>query len=158
MISSEPPLVDRSRRPAVTGEDDDPELRAAIEASLREASLRESASAPPTFVEEEPSSYQPSYIPQPSYQSNQQPYQSAYAPPQRPAFTLPTYDLDPREADAVLNFNQTVEDAQAQGGLAGSRSHNVNDLFEKASRVRPKLAMSLDDTDRKQRELTVAYI
>jgi len=140
--SSEPPLVERAARAHASEED--PELRAAIEASLREAqSPRPSA---PTFSDE------------PTPQQYHQPYASnstAQQPevPRRSNFTLPNYDLDTGEADAVLSFNQAVEYAQTNGSFSSRQSHDVSQLFDQASRVRPKIALSLDDTHRKHQLL-----
>ena len=64
--------------------------------------------------------------------------------------TLPNYDLKPLETDAILAFNQTVQAVEAQGGRDISRFPAVNELYDKANGLRPKLAMSLDDTDRKE--------
>lgn len=54
------------------------------------------------------------------------------------------------EADAILTFNQTVEQLQAQGGRDISRYPAVTELYDKASALRPKLAMNLSDTSRKE--------
>lgn len=104
-------------------EEEDPELRAAIEASLREANAPK-ASAPVPL--ETPSEER------------------------RPTMTLPDYDLHPHESDAIMTFNQVVDDAQVQGGDF-ARHPGVNQLYERASGLRPKLALSLDDTGRKER-------
>ncbi|KAF8170373.1 hypothetical protein BJ912DRAFT_887687 [Pholiota molesta] len=149
---SEPPIVDRStypsRKPAQADEDDDPDLRAAIEASLREASAPK-PSAP--VVVETPRSAESSYsYPEPGYSQS---YASAHsAQPVLPE--LPNYDLQPLEADAILTFNQTVEQVQAQGGRDLSRYPAVTELYDKASGLRPKLALSLDDAGRKEQMLT----
>lgn len=118
---SEPPLVQSS-----IPEEDDPDLRAAIEASLREANAPERQ-------------YQSEY--------SQPPEISQSAVPK-----VPDYDLAPLEADAILTFNQTVEHVQAQGGRDLSRYPAVTELYDKASGIRPKLALSMDDTGRKERE------
>jgi len=125
---SEPPIIDRSALP-VDDPDDDPELKAAIEASLREAEAPK-PSAPAA---------------EPSYE-----YQAAPSVLPPPPMTLPQYDLNPSETDTILTFNQTVEQAQAQGGRDLSQYPAVGELYERASSLRPKLAMSLDDTGRKQ--------
>lgn len=143
---SEPPLVDRSTYPdrkkiSTIDEEEDPDLKAAIEASLREAN----APKPSAPVVETPRSEESPY-----------PYGYAQAPPRTssiPALPkIPTYDLDPMEADAILTFNQTVEQVQAQGGRDLSRYPAVTELYDKANGLRPKLAMSLDDAGRKERE------
>ncbi|KAJ3509152.1 hypothetical protein NMY22_g16393 [Coprinellus aureogranulatus] len=134
---SEPPIIDRSTRPTrVVDEEDDPELRAAIEASLREANApKPSAPAP------EPT-------------TTFQPTASALPPP--PA--IPHYDLTSMETDAILTFNQTMEQVEAQGGRDLSRYPAVTDLYDKASGLRPKLALSLDDAGRKEgMRLTICY-
>ncbi|KAL1952420.1 hypothetical protein VTO73DRAFT_1569 [Trametes versicolor] len=147
---SEPPLVDRpSSRyvpPARDQEEDDPDLRAAIEASLREANAPK-PSAPIVIdvsdrytTPEQGPGYPQSYPPS-----------SATPKPRLP--TIPNYDLEPMEADAILTFNQTVEQLQAQGGRDISRYPAVTELYDKASALRPKLAMNLSDTSRKEEVL-----
>ncbi|KIJ45196.1 hypothetical protein M422DRAFT_207487 [Sphaerobolus stellatus SS14] len=145
--TSEPPLVDRATRPgAKREEDEDPELRAAIEASLREASAPK-PSAPIASPYEEREEY--SYRGASSYASDRN-----LATPQPPLPQLPNHDLDPRESDAILMFNQTVQDAQAQGGSDLSRMANVHELYDRANSLRPKLALGLDDTGRKEEMLS----
>lgn len=126
---SEPPIIDRSTRPThAVDEEEDPDLKAAIEASLREASApKPSAPAP------EPT-------------SNYQPTASTLPPPP----TIPHYDLTAMEEDAILTFNQTMEQVEAQGGRDLSRYPAVTELYDKASGIRPKLALSLDDAGRKE--------
>ncbi|KAI0358843.1 ubiquitin binding protein [Trametes cingulata] len=144
--TSEPPLVDRpSSRyaPSSQEEEDDPDLRAAIEASLREANAPK-PSAPIVIdasdryvAAEQGPAYAQSYPPS-----------SATPKPRLP--TIPNYDLEPLEADAIMTFNQTVEQLQAQGGRDISRYPAVTELYDKANALRPKLAMSLSDTSRKE--------
>ncbi|KAG2101863.1 uncharacterized protein F5147DRAFT_708336 [Suillus discolor] len=143
---SEPPLVDRMTHPdrKVTGADeDDPDLRAAIEASLREANAPK-PSAPVELTSTDP-------------YSNVHVTSQSYPPTVTPAPQVPKlagYDLEPLETDAILTFSQTVEQLQAQGGRDMSRYPAVNELYDKANGLRPKLAMSLDDTDRKEQLLS----
>ncbi|CAA7267700.1 unnamed protein product [Cyclocybe aegerita] len=149
---SEPPIVDRStypsdRKTAVADDEDDPDLKAAIEASLREANAPK-PSAPivveTTRAEEAPYSYAgPGYS---------QSYPPAAAQSNLPK--LPNYDLEPLESDVILTFNQTVEQVQAQGGRDLSRYPAVTELYDKANGLRPKLALSLDDTGRKEQMLS----
>jgi growth factor-regulated tyrosine kinase substrate len=140
---SEPPLVDRKTNPdrkVADADEDDPDLRAAIEASLREANAPK-PSAPVDLTSTDPygnvyttsQSYPPTVMPAPQVSK------------------LASYDLEPLETDAILTFSQTVEQVQAQGGRDMSRYPAVNELYDKANGLRPKLAMSLDDTDRKER-------
>ncbi|KAI8983271.1 ubiquitin binding protein [Trametes punicea] len=144
--TSEPPLVDRSTRPYASSQEDDeddPDLRAAIEASLREANAPKPSA--PIVIDasdrytglEQGSGYPQSYPPS-----------SATPRPRVP--TIPSYDLEPLEADAIMTFNQTVEQLQAQGGRDISRYPAVTELYDKATALRPKLAMSLNDTTRKE--------
>jgi len=49
-----------------------------------------------------------------------------------------------------MTFSQTIEQVQAQGGRDLSRFPAVTQLFDNANGLRPKLAMSLDDTGRKE--------
>ncbi|KAG8220716.1 hypothetical protein J3R82DRAFT_3046 [Butyriboletus roseoflavus] len=148
---SEPPVVDRATYPdkdrrrsappaaAIADDEDDPELRAAIEASLREANMPK-ASAPTEMPSTEdvcyPSSYPPTVTPTPSVPK------------------IPSYDLEPLESDVILTFSQTIEQVQSQGGRDMSRYPAVSELFDKANGLRPKLAMSLDDTGRKEQLLS----
>ncbi|KAJ2926884.1 hypothetical protein H1R20_g10218, partial [Candolleomyces eurysporus] len=137
--ASEPPLVDRRTRPVEAQmEDDDPDLKAAIEASLREANAPR-----PSAPMAEPTSGYSDY--QPSSTVN------ATLPPPS---VIPHYDLDPLETDTILTFNQTVEQVEASGGRDLSRYPAVTELYDKASGLRPKLAMSLDDTGKKQEVLS----
>lgn len=142
---SEPPLVDRKTHPdhKVAEDEDDPDLRAAIEASLREANAPK-PSAPVELTSTD--SYSNVYATSQSYPPTVTPT------PQVPK--LMGYDLEPLETDAILTFSQTVEQVQAQGGRDMSRYPAVNELYDKANGLRPKLAMSLDDTDRKEQLLS----
>ncbi|KAJ7596383.1 vacuolar sorting-associated protein Vps27 [Mycena floridula] len=144
---SEPPLVDRATQPRSRSvpiqDDDDPELRAAIEASLREANA--------------PRPSAPLAVETPRIEAPQFSYSQSYPPgivPPHPTTKLPNYDLDPMESDAILSFSQMVEEVQAQGGKDMSRYPSVNEVYDKANGLRPKLAMSLDDAGRKEQMLT----
>ncbi|TFK28354.1 ubiquitin binding protein [Coprinopsis marcescibilis] len=142
---SEPPIVDRMGyagrdKLAAVDEEDDPDLRAAIEASLMEAS----APKPSAPAVDEGARYE--------QQRQQQEHERYLARPSVPA--LPNHDLDPLEEDAILTFNQTVEQVEAQGGRDLSKYPAVTSLYDKASSLRPKLAVSLDDTTRKQELLS----
>ncbi|KAF5385577.1 hypothetical protein D9757_006796 [Collybiopsis confluens] len=144
---SEPPIVDRFSRPNATPEEDDPDLKAAIEASLQEANAPK-PSAP--IVVETPRSEQPSYD-GPGYSQS---YPPGIVPPHPVLPSIPNYDLEPLETDAILTFSQTVEQVQAQGGRDMSRYPAVNELYDRASGLRPKLAMSVDDAGRKEQLLS----
>ncbi|KAJ6456139.1 vacuolar sorting-associated protein Vps27 [Mycena sanguinolenta] len=147
---TEPPLVDRSTHPRTqTSDDDDPDLRAAIEASLRESSApRPSA---PMAIETPRTEQQ-------GFAYNQGPgYSQSYPPgvvPPQPVAKIPSYDLEPLESDAILTFSQTVEQVQGQGGRDMTRYPAVNELYDKANSLRPKLALSLDDAGRKEQILS----
>ncbi|KAF8907624.1 hypothetical protein CPB84DRAFT_1674768 [Gymnopilus junonius] len=139
---SEPPIIDRSSYPSrktAVDDEDDPDLKAAIEASLREAQAPKPSA--PIVVETPRSEEAPFSYSGPGYS-------------QPPLPKLPNYDLEPLEADAILTFNQTVEQVQTQGGRDLSRYPAVTDLYDKASGLRPKLALSLDDAGRKEQMLS----
>ena len=139
--------MDRNTYPVTQtpiSEEDDPDLRAAIEASLREASAPK-PSAP--AVPETPRTEERQYPAIGSGYSQSDPEISQNTVPK-----VPNYDLAPLEADVILTFNQTVEQVQAQGGRDLSRYPAVTELYNKASGLRPKLALNMDDTDRKERE------
>ncbi|KAF8634107.1 hypothetical protein AX15_001073 [Amanita polypyramis BW_CC] len=136
---SEPPIIERPSYSAA--DEDDPDLKAAIEASLREANAPKPSA--PTPGPEESQTYSYDYTPS----------SSTPTPSQPPLPKLPNYELEPLEVDAILTFNQTVEQLQAQGGHI-SRYPGVNELYDKANGIRPKLALCLDDTGRKEQMLT----
>ena len=58
--------------------------------------------------------------------------------------------MQPLESDVILTFSQTIQDLEAQGGRDLSRYPAMNELYDKANGLRPKLALSLDDTDKKE--------
>ncbi|KAL1741694.1 hypothetical protein HDZ31DRAFT_44889 [Schizophyllum fasciatum] len=142
---SQPPLVDPSSRPrTAVSDDDDPDLRAAIEASLREAQAPQPSApiavdAPTPFAERSGPGFSQSY-PRASH--------VAALP------TIPSYELEPLEADAVLTFSQTVEQVHAQGGRDIARYPAVGELYNKATSLRPKLALGIEDAGRKEQVLT----
>lgn len=147
-VYSEPPIVDRSarlsnRKVEFADDDNDPDLKAAIEASIRDASAPK-PSAPE--VETPRAEAPPASLSAPL---------SVPTPIQPPLPKIPTYELEPLETDAILTFNQTVEHVQAQGGRDLSRYPAVTDLYEKANGLRPKLALSLDDAGRKERKFVL---
>jgi growth factor-regulated tyrosine kinase substrate len=150
---SEPPLVEHASRPSAQANDDDSDLNAAIEASLREANApKPSAPTDP----ETPRAEGPSI----SYTGSgpSQSYFPAAASEEPSVPTLPNYDLAPLESDTILTFSQTIEQAQAQGGRDVSRFPAVTQLFDNANNLRPKLARSLDDTGRKEGTLTLVLL
>ena len=139
---SQPPFTNApSSKPTVSDLDDDPDLKAAIEASLRDATN-----------------------PMPSAPSSVDFSQSAATPPHQvdaqqdprlanPSPSLPNYDMDLRESDTIMTFTQTVEQAQQDSsGRDISRYPTLNQLYDQANGLRPKLAMSLDDTSRREGE------
>lgn len=148
--ASEPPIVDQRSRPDHIAQDDedDPELCAAIEASLREANAPKPSA--PLSIETPRVEHQDfAYDPGPGYAQS---YPPSSATPKPTAPALPNYDLEPLEEDAILTFSQTVEQVQQQGGRDLSRYPAVTELYDKAAGLRPKLAMSLGDAGRKECE------
>jgi hepatocyte growth factor-regulated tyrosine kinase substrate len=147
---SEPPLVEHTLRASAQADDDDSDLKAAIEASLREANAPK-PSAP--IDPETPRAEGPSI----SYagSGSQSYFPAASAQPSLPS--LPSHDLAPLESDTIMTFSQTIEQVQAQGGRDVSRSPAVAQLFDNANNLRPKLARSLDDAGRKEGTLTFVF-
>jgi growth factor-regulated tyrosine kinase substrate len=125
--------------------ENDADIKAAIEASLREANAPK-PSAPTPRPEDQSYSY--------DYARSS----STPTPTQPPLPKLPNYELDPLESDAILTFNQTVEQLQVQGGRDMSRYPGVSELYDKANGLRPKLALGLDDTGRKESESTLSPV
>ncbi|KAJ7139406.1 hypothetical protein C8R44DRAFT_764392 [Mycena epipterygia] len=147
---TEPPLVDRTTHPKTqASEEDDPDLRAAIEASLRESNAPR-PSAPMAMETPRTEEQGFAYNNGPGYSQS---YPPGIIPPQ-PVARVPSYDLEPLESDAILTFSQTVEQVQGQGGRDMARYPAVNELYDKANSLRPKLALSLDDAGRKEQMLS----
>ena len=145
---SEPPLVEHASRPSIgADEDDDPDLKAAIEASLREANAPKPSA--PTGLET-PRAEGPSLSSGPPESSF-----PAATPTQPSVPALTNYDLAPLESDTIMTFSQTIDQVQAQGGGDISRFPAVTQLFDNANSLRPKLARTLDDTGRKEGTLTL---
>jgi hepatocyte growth factor-regulated tyrosine kinase substrate len=154
--ASEPPLIEQRTRPSASSrqqpeDEDDPDLRAAIEASLREANAPKPSA--PVGIETPRSEHT-------EFRYNSGPgYAQSFpsdAPTPKPTIpALPSYDLEPLEEDAILTFSQTVEQLQQQGGRDLSRYPAVTELYDKASSLRPKLAMNLNDTGRKERKFAM---
>lgn len=142
-LPSQPPLANApTNNPTALDLDDDPDLKAAIEASLRDAS-NPTPSAPssvdfPQSVATPPHLIDPQQDPRLANQ----------------LLNLPNYDMELRETDTIMTFTQTVEQAQHDpSGRDISRYPMLNQLYDQASGLRPKLAMSLDDTSRRESEL-----
>jgi len=126
--------------------DDDSDLKAAIEASLRDVS-NPMPSAPLSVDFPQPVALSP-------YQVNSQ-QESRLA---NPLSNLPNYDMDLRESDTIMTFTQTVEQVQHDpDGRDISRYPTLSQLYDQANGLRPKLAMSLDDTSRRESELFYIY-
>lgn len=150
---SEPPLVERRTYPGPSpqpqvDDEDDPELRAAIEASLREANAPKPSA--PLVIETPRSEHAEfNYGTHPGYAQSYPPHSTT---PKPTVPTLPNYDLEPLEEDAILTFSQTVDQLQQQGGRDLSKYPAVTELYDKANSLRPKLAMSLSDAGRRERK------
>ena len=124
--------------------ENDPDLKAAIEASLRDAS-NQVPSAPLSIDFPKPVGLPPHRIgtPQESRPTN---FLSS----------LPNYDMDLRESDTIMTFTQTVEQAQCDRDIG--RYPMLSQLHDQANGLRPKLAMSLNDTSRRESELLRVHI
>ncbi|CAO1633233.1 unnamed protein product [Jaminaea pallidilutea] len=123
-----------------TDADDDPDLAAAIAASLRDYAPPQ-PSAPMGLHEEMPTS--PSVA------------QAPAGPPQsrEPDLPLPpNLDLPPKDVDSLLTFAQTVhlQDHQArQYGSSAGPDRQAQALYDRATAARPKMARSLDEAGRR---------
>ncbi|VDC07032.1 unnamed protein product [Peniophora sp. CBMAI 1063] len=146
--ASEPPLA--------AGDDEDADMKAAIEASLRESSAPR-PSAPLETPRAEAPSFNYGYAngtsqSYPPYSSSTTP--TPYAPygagaQAAPVPTSPN-ELSPLEADTIMTFSQTVETLAAQGGRDLGRYPALGELREKAAGLRPKMAVGLEDAGRKE--------
>jgi growth factor-regulated tyrosine kinase substrate len=109
-------------------DDEDEELRLAIEASLDEMRRATAPSAPP---------------------DTQAPAGAAPEPEYKP---LPTYDLSPREQETMLTFAQTVDHAVAFGDRDFARFPHVHALHEQAAALGGKLVRNIEEKNTKSRE------
>lgn len=146
---SEPPIVDRYTQPSHTAveEEEDPDLKAAIEASLREANAPKPSA--PLPIETSRIEGYGSSVP-----ATSQSYPPHTTRSQGQGLALPIYDLDPLESDAIMTFSQTVEQVKAQDGRDITRYPALNQLYDQANGLRPKLVMSLDDSGKREQLLT----
>lgn len=118
-----------------TDADDDPDLAAAIAASLRDY-------APP-----QPSA--PDDLPGPS-PALAPVSASSSSEPQLPL--PPSLDLPARDVDSILTFSQSVaaKDAEARHyGVSHPPDHQTQSLYDRATSARPKMARSLDEAGRR---------
>ena len=141
-VPSQPPLANApTNDPTGSDLDNDPDLKAAIEASLRDAS-NPTPSAPSSVDFSQPVATPPHL-------------NDARRDPRlaNQLLNLPNYDMELRESDTIMTFTQTVEQAQHDpSGRDISRYPMLNQLYDQANGLRPKLAMSLDDTSRRESE------
>ncbi|OXC69142.1 vacuolar protein sorting-associated protein 27 [Cryptococcus neoformans] len=114
---SEPPLVHG------TVEDEDEQMRLAIEASLRDMEARPSA---PAGLGEAP---EPEYRP------------------------LPTFDLSPRENETILTFSNTMDQMAAYGERDLRRFPHAHVLAEQANAVGERLRRNVEEKSTKQQML-----
>lgn len=113
------------------GESEDPDLAAAIAASLRD--VASAASAPQqTYSSLYPSQ---SYAPPPTS------LPSANHP------TLQTYDLSPTETSSLEAFTSHLAGLPPSNSRLGERER---DLYDRASRVMPRLERGMEDTERRK--------
>lgn len=136
---SQPPSTISPTNNGSTGLDlgDDPDLKAAIEASLRDVSSP-IPSAPSSVDFPQPVALPPRQI------SSSQALTNSLS-------TLPNYDMDLRESDMIMTFTQTLEQARHDpNGRDITRYPALSQLYDQANGLRPKLAMSLDDTSRRE--------
>ena len=141
-VPSQPPFTNVPTNHTASDLDDDPDLKAAIQASLRDVS-NPTPSAPSSVDFPQPVATPPHLI-----NAQQDPRLA------NRSLNLPNYDMELQESDTIMNFTQTVEQAQHDpSGRDISRYPTLNQLYDQANGLRPKLAMSLDDTSRRESEL-----
>lgn len=105
-----------------TVQDEDEQMRLAIEASLRDMEARPSA---PTGLGEAPG---PEYRP------------------------LPTFDLSPRENETILTFSNTMDQMAAYGERDLRRFPHAHVLAGQANAVGEKLRRNAEEKSTKQRK------
>lgn len=136
-----------AKAPAVpAAEEDDPDLAAAIAASLRDVAPAPSA---PSYIDEGPAAtYASLYSTKhesayPSLNTT-----SAYTPSTTSRLSLQSYDLSPTESSTLQDFTSSLAHPQAQLGL------RERELYEQARQAAPRLERGLEDAERR-REILV---
>lgn len=126
---------------AAHAEEDDPDLAAAIAASLRDVAPAPSA----------PSHDGPTATYASLYGSKTQDYTllNQYTPAPTRYSSLPSYDLSSAEASSLTEFSSTLDRPPVHP--IGSREH---ELYEQARRAAPRLERGLEDAERR-REILV---
>ncbi|KDE03335.1 hypothetical protein MVLG_06178 [Microbotryum lychnidis-dioicae p1A1 Lamole] len=121
-------------------EEEDPDLAAAIAASLRDVAPAPSA---PTFDSHPtpPAATYASLFPNQAYQTNAAPtHATRYAP-------LPSYDLSPTESSTLHTFTSALAQPPPQLG------YRERQLYEQASLAAPRLERGLEDAERRKEML-----
>ncbi|SCZ88924.1 BZ3500_MvSof-1268-A1-R1_Chr1-1g00829 [Microbotryum saponariae] len=121
-------------------EEEDPDLAAAIAASLRDVAPAPSA---PTFDSHPtpPAATYASLFPNQGYQSTAAPtHATRYA-------VLPSYDLSPTESSTLHTFTSALAQPPPQLG------HRERQLYEQASLAAPRLERGLEDAERRKEML-----
>lgn len=130
-----------------TDADDDPDLAAAIAASLRDYAPPQ-PSAPLGLGDDAPDAPAPASIHASQQQQGQEQPGAASKLPLPPSLELP-----PQEVDSILTFAQTIraqEEQNRQYGVANAPpSQQAQQLYEKATTARPRMARSLDEAGRR---------
>ncbi|CAO1637942.1 unnamed protein product [Parajaminaea phylloscopi] len=143
---SEPSTYRATRQPngrmlEGTDADDDPDLAAAIAASLREYAPPQPSA--PVRADELPDEHATIAAPT-----------SAPSDEQTSSLPLPpSLDLPPKDVDAILTFAQTIHAQERQErhyGSTGPPSYQSQTLYDQATAARPKVARSLDEAGRRQ--------
>ncbi|ETS64069.1 hypothetical protein PaG_01301 [Moesziomyces aphidis] len=124
-----------------TDADDDPDLAAAIAASLRDW-------APPQ--PSAPDGLNEASAPAASTAHASEPLRSDLPLP-------PSLDLAPQDVDNILTFSQSVQahhhQNQRSGMMGAPVPHQVQSLYEKASAARPRMARNLEEGHRRHNVL-----
>lgn len=125
-----------------TDADDDPDLAAAIAASLRDYAPPQPSA--PAGLDEDEGAYQA---------ASRGPYQEESQQPTSHLPLPPSLELPPGDVDAILTFAQTTrnqeENARRQGHPGLQPDYQLQLAHDKASGARPKMARSLDEAGRR---------
>ena len=145
------------KRPAVQGEEEDPELAAAIAASLREMGPSRDRSPSPSGRQQSSNSMYPTSASAPSKQNSSANMQSTAASSTAASPAVVNNDLNAVESQNVALFHQLMEkmDADSSGQASSGILHDrdLRILYDNMISIHPKVVRGIEEAVEKHRRL-----